>query len=70
LEADEPETRLSSSTDDTLRAEISAFELACAGAAEYPVRPEEALRNVAVVEAIANSAAADGAWTDVAQEVI
>ncbi len=66
----EPEIRLDVTTDETLQAEISAFKLACSGGAEYPVRPEEALRNVAVVEAIANSAAADGAWMDVAQEVI
>lgn len=69
-DADALETRFSFTPSDNLQAEITAFERACSGAADYPVRPEEALRNVAVVEAIGKSAEADGAWVEVAQDVI
>jgi predicted dehydrogenase len=50
---------------DTLVAELAAFAAACQGEAAFPVTPAEAIRNVAVLEALARSAAADGAWTRV-----
>ena len=65
--ADQPETRLRYTVDDTVRSEIRAFAEACSGGEPFPVRPVEALRNVAVVEAIKASAEADGAWVAVAQ---
>lgn len=42
---------------ETLGAELDAFALACAGGPAFPVHPDEAIRNVAVMEAIAASAA-------------
>lgn len=65
--SDQPETRLRYTVDDTVRSEIRAFAEVCSGGEPFPVRPVEALRNVAVVEAIKTSAAADGAWVAVAQ---
>jgi hypothetical protein len=38
------------------------LEAAAAGKAPYPVRPEEALRNVAVMEAMLKSSLAGGTW--------
>ena len=70
LEAKGPEVLLKLDDDQTLRREITNFQQACTGGEVYRVLPEEALRNVAVVEAIKNSAAADGAWMDVAQDVV
>jgi len=49
-----------------LTGELRAFTDACAGRADYPVRPAEALRNVAVIEAIRVSAENQGAWVRVA----
>lgn len=46
-------------SDDTLAQELRAFAESCAGGAPYPVTPMEAVRNVAVMEAIARSG---GAW--------
>lgn len=69
-EPDQPETRLRFTVDDTLQSEIRAFADACAGKADFPIRPVEALRNVAVVEAIKASGEANGAWMDVAQDVL
>lgn len=66
----QPETRLTFTGDDTLQSEIRAFADACAGKSDFLIRPVEALRNVAVVEAIKASAEANGAWMDVAQDVI
>ena len=48
---------------DTVKAELEAFSMAIDGEAEFPVRPREAVRNVAVLEAIARSADGNGAWT-------
>ena len=45
---------------DTLQAELAEFAAACAGRATFRVRPAEAIHNVAVMQAIAASAAADG----------
>jgi len=66
LDATQPETRLTFTLDDTLRQELVALERAVAGKAAYPVRPEEALHNVGVMEAMLKSAAAGGQWMPVA----
>jgi predicted dehydrogenase len=50
---------------DTLTAELAAFARACEGRAAFPVTPAEAIRNIAVLEALARSAAQDAAWTEV-----
>jgi len=42
---------------DTLRAELEEFAAACRGMATFRVLPEEAIHNVAVMEAIVRSAA-------------
>ena len=42
---------------DTLKVELEEFALACAGGPAFRVRPEEAIHNVAVMEAIVASAA-------------
>ena len=52
-------------TDTTLQSELLAFAEACAGGAPYPVRPEQALRNVAFVEAVMKSATNDNMWVPV-----
>jgi predicted dehydrogenase len=66
LDASQPETRLSFSGDDTLKQEFLALDAAAAGRSPYPVRPEEALRNVAVMEAMLKSATSGAAWIRVA----
>ncbi|HEY5898496.1 MAG TPA: Gfo/Idh/MocA family oxidoreductase, partial [Burkholderiales bacterium] len=48
--------------DDSLAQQFRAFAAACAGEAPYPITPEEAIRNVAVMEAIA---ASGGAWQEI-----
>lgn len=53
-------------TTDTLVAELAAFADACAGGASFPVTPEEAIRNIAVLEALVRSASRDAAWVAVA----
>ncbi len=65
LDASQPETRFVFAGDDTLAQELSALEQAVAGKAAYPVRPEEALRNVAVMEAMLQSSLSGGGWTEV-----
>jgi predicted dehydrogenase len=62
LDASQPEVRLSYAGDDTLQQELVALDAAVAGKAPYPVRPQEALRNVAVMETMLKSSLADGAW--------
>ena len=42
--------------------ELAAFADSCLDGAAYPVSTEDAIRNVAVMQAIAESAAAQGAW--------
>lgn len=66
LDPKEPVTRHRFAVDDTLQAELRAFAAACAEQTPFPVRPEEALHNVAVMEAIAASADANGAWVAIA----
>lgn len=53
--------------DDSVRDELRAFAEACTGRAAYPLPPADAVRNVAVMEAIERSARAGSAWTVVAQ---
>lgn len=48
--------------DESIAQELSAFADACAGRAAYPVSAEEAIRNVAVMQAMQRSAERDGAW--------
>jgi len=48
--------------DDSIAHELSAFADACAGRAPYPIAVDEAIRNVAVMQAIQASADAGGAW--------
>jgi predicted dehydrogenase len=52
-------------TIDTLRAELEAFADACAGGTPYPVGIDDAVHGVAVMEAMACSAARGGAWLDI-----
>ncbi len=47
---------------DTLLLELEAFAEACAGGRPFPVRPEEAAHNVAIMETMASSAAQGGRW--------
>jgi predicted dehydrogenase len=48
--------------DPSIAAELAAFADACAGRAPYPITVEEAIRNVAVMQAIRASADAGSAW--------
>jgi len=47
---------------DTLFVELEAFAEACAGGRPFPVRPEEAAHDVAIMETMASSAAQGGRW--------
>jgi predicted dehydrogenase len=60
-----PATHKSFKNDLTLQRELAAFATACAGGDDHPVRPAEALRNVAVMETIVKSSDAGGVWTDI-----
>jgi predicted dehydrogenase len=60
-----PQTRLTFTGDDTLQQELLALDDAVAGKAPYPIRPEEALRNVAVMETMRKSSESGGAWLKV-----
>ena len=51
---------------DTLKAELEEFAAACAGGAPFRVSPGEAIHNVAVMEAIAASAAQQSAPVELA----
>jgi predicted dehydrogenase len=48
--------------DPSVAGELSAFADACAGTAPYPITPEEAIRNVAVMQAMQASADSGAAW--------
>ena len=50
---------------DTVALEIRQFIAACKTGAPLPIEPSEAARNIAVMEAFVNSAAANGNWTAV-----
>jgi predicted dehydrogenase len=60
-----PETHKKFDQDLTLQRELTAFAAACAGGDDHPVRPAEALRNVAVMETIVKSSDAGGTWMDI-----
>ncbi len=49
--------------DPSVAGELAAFADACAGRAPYPITVEEAIRNVAVMEAMQASADSGSAWT-------
>ena len=63
--ADVPATHKSFRNDLTLQRELTAFAAACAGGDDHPVRPAEALRNVAIMETIVKSSDAGGVWMDI-----
>ncbi len=48
--------------ENTLVAELQAFQQACAGGPIYPVSPLEAIHNVAVIQAMENSSQKNGKW--------
>ena len=50
------------SSASTIARALAAFADSCLDGAAYPVSTEDAIRNVAVMQAIAESAAAQGAW--------
>ena len=51
--------------DPSVADELSAFADACAGRSPYPITVEEAIRNVAVMQAIQTSADGGSAWVSV-----
>lgn len=63
----QPRTHHRFTVDDSLVREIEALADACAGVAPFPIRPAEALRNIAVLEAMRTSAADGNKWVEVAQ---
>ena len=65
-DGDKPDIEKEYAEDRTLQAEMKAFSEACNGGVDYPVRPEEALHNVAVMETIVKSSDAGGVWIDLA----
>ena len=52
-------------TTNTLISEFEAFTEACAGKLKYPVTSAEAINNVAVIEAMANSSSRGGDWVKI-----
>lgn len=52
-------------SDPSVPEQLRAFATACAGEAPYPVTVEEAIHNVAVMEATQRSGEAGGAWISV-----
>ncbi len=50
---------------DSLRAELDAFAAACAGEAPFPIAADEAVHDVAIMEAMAASALRGGKWTNI-----
>ena len=48
--------------DDSVAQELAAFADACAGRAPYPITPQEAIRNVAVMEAVQASSQEGDGW--------
>lgn len=63
----QPRTHNRYAVDDSLVREIEALADACAGKAPFPVRPAEALRNIAVLEAIRTSTRNGNAWVEVVE---
>ncbi len=62
---DAPAVHKSFKTELTLQRELTAFAATCAGGDDHPVRPTEALRNVAFMETIVKSSDAGGVWMDI-----
>ncbi|HEY3916919.1 MAG TPA: Gfo/Idh/MocA family oxidoreductase [Stellaceae bacterium] len=58
----EPVVRTRYDIDDTVQQELRAFAEACANHTKFPVRPAEALHNVAVMQAIMESSDNGSAW--------
>jgi len=58
----EPVLRTRYEIDDTVQQELRAFAEACANRTKFPVRPAEALHNVAVMQSIIASSDQGGAW--------
>jgi predicted dehydrogenase len=50
---------------DSLKVELEAFAAACAGEAQFPIAPAEAVHDVAIMEAMAASALHEGKWTNI-----
>lgn len=65
MASDVPAVQKSFKTELTLQRELTAFAAACGGGDDHPVRPAEALRNVAVMETIVKSSDAGGVWMDI-----
>jgi predicted dehydrogenase len=63
----EPRAHLRFAQDESLQLEVEALADAAAGKAPYPVKPVEALRNVAFLEAMMKSASSGNAWVNLAQ---
>jgi predicted dehydrogenase len=61
----EPAQAIELTPVDTLKAELEEFAAACRGEATFRVRPEEAIHNVAVMEAIVQSAAQGAAPVEI-----
>jgi predicted dehydrogenase len=62
VSAREPKVHWRCEVDDTVQQELRAFAEACSNKKTFPVRPAEALHNVAVMQAMVTSADQDGAW--------
>ena len=60
--ATEPKIHWRYEVDDTVQQELQAFAQSCANHTKFPVRPEEALHNVAVMQAIMESSGKGSAW--------
>ncbi|HLI22218.1 MAG TPA: Gfo/Idh/MocA family oxidoreductase [Stellaceae bacterium] len=60
--ATEPKVHWRYEIDDTVQQELKAFAEACANKTKFPVRPAEALHNVAVMQAIMESSDKGSAW--------
>ena len=62
VDAKEPVLRERFEIDDTVQQELKAFAECCANKTKFPVRPAEALHNVAVMQAIVASSDQGSAW--------
>jgi len=62
VDAKEPVVRQRFEIDDTVQQELRAFAESCANHTKFPVRPAEALHNVAVMQAIIASSDQGSAW--------
>ena len=63
-----PREHIRFTQDESLQLEVEALADAAAGKAPYPVKPVEAMRNVAFLEAMMKSAASGNSWVKLAQE--